>query len=167
MFRIIQGLGGALRFQNFTPLAPALVTDNLSRFRELVSPAQLETLASAYHHLMRVPDANQEVVESVAQMIQRLESKADPSAADSFTISRLVLEWGRLKETLRESAPPARGTPLPPAGDVEDSRPRAAIRDKSLRFYSDGSGGFFPPSWAHLSKEMRDSLKSLAYGEER
>jgi hypothetical protein len=175
---ITQGLGGTLLFTNFSPLAPSLVSENLRNFWELQRPTQMDTLASAYHHLTRAADAKTEVVEKVGQMIQRFESNSDPVAADNFTIGQLVLEWGRLKDSLgdfasgdspalgavRASPPPPRRTPVPATeGAKPVSAAIASRREQSIRFYSDGEGGFFPPSWLHFSDSMRQALKILAY----
>ncbi|HSA58918.1 MAG TPA: hypothetical protein VLJ37_04465 [bacterium] len=158
MLTIVQGLGGLLQFQNFTPLAPALVTENLGRFWDLAPVAQVETLASAYQHLSRVEEADVQLLESVGQLLQRIEARAEQTPSDSFILSRVI---GKLA-LLKASSPPSCE---PPGRRTSDPAP-GAQRDPSLRFYSDGEGGFFPPSWIHFSKPMRDALKVLAYGRE-
>lgn len=186
MITITAGFGGTFVFERFTSLAPSLVTENLSRFWDLARPAQVDTLASAYQHLSGVPDANPEVLASVGQMTQRLNDSAETSPVDHLVLGRLLLEWGRLKSVFPPSSPPqaprsdrpasspapgaelAPRTPVPPAGGVGRRRHTPGTRaEDSTRatgqFYRDGKGGYFPPSWAKLSDDMKRELKSLAW----
>ncbi len=170
MLTIIQGLGGVLRFQNLTPLALSVIGENIPRFWDLEPPAQLETLASAYHHLSRILEPSQDqsdLLEKLGAMVQRFEAREPTIAADNFTLSRLVGEMAKLKGSERpvptgdsvfvaERSPAAEGTAA--------RRPTPTrARDASLQFYTDGKGGFFPSAWAHLSDDMRSALKSRAF----
>lgn len=168
MITVVQGLGGALQFQNFTPLAPALITENLARFWDLAPVAQVETLASAYQHLTQIREANDQLLEGVGQLIVRIEERAKQTPSDSFILSRLIGEWGRFKDS-NLPPPPRSDHPSAPAAAPAPKTPAprpAPARDPSFRFYADGDGGYFPPSWVNFSKPMRDALKILAYRRE-
>lgn len=177
MITITPGIGTALRFQDFTPQAPILVSANLRALSTLAPIAQLETLASAYVHLSGVAEANQQLLESLGQLVQRMNAREERTAADSFIVSRLIGEWGSLKDSVPPSSPPqprsdrpaeapiampktpVPPTPAPPSPVPGVSGRRRSERNDSIQFYTDGKGGLFPPSWVHFSKEMKNALK--------
>lgn len=168
---ITPGLGGGLQFPNLTPLVPAQISENISRFWEMPNPLQVETLASAYHHLSRLQEPNTDLLEKLGEMVKRFEAREPTIAADNFIMARLVGEVAKLKD----SVPPAKPRSDRPAVDedsfTQDPRPEApdrrpSRRDSSLILYGDGQGGFYPSLWRDLSEEMRRELKILALSRE-
>lgn len=181
---ITPGLGGILQFQNLTPLAPSLIAANLTldesremRFWSLAPQAQLETLASAYHHLVRFSESKSELIDSLGGMIQRFHGGEKSIPADSFILARLIGEVEKFKDSVPPTSAPTSSdrpaatgdifireqpkTPPPPAETpVRRPTPR---RDNSMRLYTDGKGGYFPPLWGGMPDLLKLELKSLAY----
>jgi hypothetical protein len=176
---------GLLQFPNFTAMAPVVVTTNLKNFWDLPRITQTETLASAYEHLSGLSSSNPQLLESVGSLLTRLNDGGDRTDADSFIISRLINEWGTLKDAVPVSSPPRPSSEKPHLDEVSIAGPRTPVpgpspvppsprrqrrsdrsrgeRNNSIQFYTDGRGGLFPPSWIQFSKEMRDHLKLIAW----
>jgi hypothetical protein len=180
---VVTGPMGALQFPHFTPLGPSLITANLKNFWELPRIAQTETLASAYQHLSALPAANPQLLESVGSLFQRLNDNGGRTDADSFIISRLINEWGTLKDSVPPTNPPraasdrpktddfalAPRTPVPPM-PTPPSPPRARRTDRrrpdrndSIQYYTDGKGGLFPASWRYFADGTKAHLKAMVW----
>lgn len=184
-------LGGTTLVANVAALAPNIVSENLNGFWKLERQGQILTLASVHHYLGAVDEPNQHLLEGLREMIARFQNKADPCALDNLVFGQLIMEWGKNKPAEESTRPAASRigrddptlvpiTPSVPApGSDRPDRPktpglaveptplrRMSRGETSMRFYSDGTGGFFPPIWINFSKEMRDALKILAYGRE-